>query len=111
MCTSHDIPLLICCLGTLRQKRQLAQVSPDDVLLIGSPVTSNDELVIAFLVVGQDGEPLNGSILATALEDGGNQLASALSTAVGCANSITFVARMQASWCGMLYTLHRETKT
>ena len=50
---------------------------------------SNDELVIAFLVVGQNDEPLNGSILAAALEDGGNQLASALSIAVSCANSIS----------------------
>ena len=75
-------------IGTLRQKRQVAQVSPDDVLLIGSPVMSNDELVIAFVVLGQNGDPINGSILATAVEEGGNQLASALSTAVCCINII-----------------------
>ena len=73
-------------IGTLRQKRQVAQVSPDDVLLIGSPVMSNDELLIAFVVLGQNGDPINGSILATAVEEGGNQLASALSTAVCCIN-------------------------
>ena len=75
-----NIPLLI--IGTLRQKRQVAQVSPNDVLLIGPPVMSNNELVIAFVVVGQSSDPINGSILATALEDGGSQLASALSIAV-----------------------------
>ena len=73
-------------IGTLQQKQQVAQVSPDDVLLIGSPVMSNDELVIAFVVLGQNGDPINGSILATAVEEGGNQLASALSTAVCCIN-------------------------
>ena len=75
-----NIPLLI--IGTLRQKRQVAQVSPNDVLLIGPPVMSNNELVIAFVVIGQSSDPINGSILATALEDGGSQLASALSIAV-----------------------------
>ena len=46
----------------------------------------NNELVIAFVVVGQNGEPINGSILETAVEEGGNQLASALSIAVCCVN-------------------------
>ena len=46
----------------------------------------NNELLIAFIVVGQNGEPVSGQILATILDDVVNQqqIASALSIAVCC---------------------------
>ena len=44
----------------------------------------DNELLIAFVVVGQNGEPVNGQILTTIVNDGGSQLASVLSIAVCC---------------------------
>lgn len=63
---------------------------------------SNNELVIAFVVVGQNGEPINGSILATALEDGGNQLATALSIAVCCVNYYAMYISCHITLCNSI---------
>lgn len=56
------------------------------------------ELLIAFLVNGQNGEPFDASTLASILEAEGMQLASALSIAVCCEYIILIACMVPLSY-------------